>query len=112
MVYPDFSGREIVGTTDTAAPVRDRAALALDLLHLPGVVVIIGEGAMNVGDVEVVVGSNLLRWLAGVDHVLGDVMDADSSPFDSGCTTEDVLGRNDFTHYRLYEVGSQKYGVE
>ena len=56
---------------------------------------------MDVSDIEVVVGSDLFRRLARIDHPLGDVMNANSSPVDSWCTTEDIIGCDDFTHYPL-----------
>ena len=54
---------------------------------------------MDVSDIEVVVGSDLFRRLARINHLLSDVMNADSSPVDPWRTTEDIIGCDDFTHY-------------
>jgi hypothetical protein len=56
---------------------------------------------VDVGDIEVVVGSNLFWRLARIDHLLGDVVNADSSPVDPWRSTEDVIGCDDLTHHPL-----------
>ena len=72
--------------------------MGFDCSHLVGMVVVVGERPVDVGDIEVVVGCNLLRRLARIDHPLGDVMNADPSPVDPWRTTEDIFGRDDLTH--------------
>ena len=54
---------------------------------------------MDVDDIEILVCSNLFWRLARIDHLFGDVMHADSAPVDPWRPAEDVIGRDDFTHY-------------
>ena len=78
---------------------RESFSLGFDCSHLVRMVVVVGERPVDISDIEVVVGSNLFRRLASIDHPLSDVMNANSSPVDPWRTTEDIIGCDDFTHY-------------
>jgi len=67
-------------------------------MDLLGVIVVVHESAMNITEVEAVLGCDLLGLLASVDDSLHDVMDPDTTPLDTRRTTQDVIGRDDLTH--------------
>lgn len=59
---------EVVWPTGNAASLGNRVPLGFDCPHLVGMVVVVGERAVDVSDVEMVVGGDLFGRPARVDH--------------------------------------------
>ena len=70
------------------------------LLHLVGMVVIVGEGVVNSREIEIVVRGHILGVLAFVDNTGSDMEHADTASVDPRFTTERIFCRDDLGHTR------------
>jgi hypothetical protein len=94
---------EILGTEPSVFDFFEALLAALlDLPHLVGVFVIVGERAVHVGHIEIVPVGDRLRFEPPAFDALPDIVDADAGAVDAGFAADDALG---FDDTRVARVG-------
>lgn len=74
----------IVRAANDGELVRNGLALGLNPPHLVGMIVVVHESTVDVGNLEVVVGGNLFGRVASIDYPFSDMMDTDTPALDPG----------------------------